>query len=67
MRSVYYTNAVLTLIALALSVIAVENIVGPSKAQSSSLQRVVICDTEGHNCLDVARDLRGSFINVHSR
>jgi hypothetical protein len=67
MSSAYYTNAVLTVIALALSVIAVENIVRPSKAQSSSIQPVAICDMVGHVCLDVNRDLRGSSINVQPR
>jgi hypothetical protein len=68
MSGVYYTNAVLTVIALALSVIAFENIVRPSTAQSSSPQRVTICDLEAPYCLNVTRDLRGSsFIDVHSR
>jgi hypothetical protein len=60
-RPSHYTNAVLTIIALVLSVIAVENILRPSAAQSSSLQPVAICDIVNHNCLDVTRDLRGSF------
>jgi hypothetical protein len=62
MSSNHYTNVVLTVVALALSVIAVENIVRPSKAQS--VQSVAICDTSGKFCLDVNRDSRGSFINV---
>jgi hypothetical protein len=53
MNSLRYTNAVLTLIAAALAVIAVENIVRPSAAQSPRVQPVVICDKFGVNCLDV--------------
>ncbi len=67
MTNSHYTNVVLTVIALALMVIAVENLVNPSRAQSSSIQPVAICDMIGHNCLDVERDMRGSFIKVQPR
>jgi hypothetical protein len=62
-----YTNVVLTVIALALSVIAIENLVRPSRAQKSSIQLVAVCDMDGRNCLDVERDIRGSFIKVQPK
>ena len=62
-----YTNVVLTVIALALSVIAIENLVHPSRAQTPSVQSVNVCDAVTHNCLDVERDMRGSFIKVQPR
>ncbi len=67
MTNTRYTNLVLTLIALVLTVIAIENLVHPSKAQSPSIQPVAICDVIGHICLDVERDMRGSFIKVQPR
>lgn len=59
-----YTNVVLTVIALALSIIAIENLVHPSRAQTSSIQSVALCDMVSHNCLDVERNARGSYIKV---
>jgi hypothetical protein len=66
MTSSLYTNVVLTVIALALSVIAVENLVHPSRADAT-IQPVAVCDVLGHSCLDVERDMRGSFIKVQPR
>jgi hypothetical protein len=60
-----YTNLVLTAIALALTVIGIENL-APSRA-AAALQLVVICDVDGHVCLDVQRDMAGSFIHVQPR
>ena len=40
-----YTNIVLTIIALALVTIAVQDLNAPVSAQSGSVQRVVICDS----------------------
>jgi hypothetical protein len=53
-------------------VIAVENFIRPSTAQSIQIQPpvplpVAICDAISHVCLDVERDLRGSFVNVRVR
>ena len=42
MRSIHYTNAVLTIIALALSVIAVENIVRPSHYTNAVLTIIAL-------------------------
>ena len=71
MNSLRYTNAMLTLIALAFSAIAVENFIRPSTAQPTQTQPVplpvAICDAISHVCLDVERDLRGSFLNVRIR
>lgn len=71
MNSLRYTNAMLTIIALAFSAIAVENFIRPSTAQSQVQPPVplpvAICDAISHVCLDVERDLRGSFVNVRAR
>jgi uncharacterized membrane protein len=72
MNSLRYTNAMLTIIALAFSAIAVENFIRPSTAQSTQIQPpvplpVAICDAISHVCADVERDLRGSFVNVRVR
>jgi hypothetical protein len=66
MNNLRYTNAALTIIALVLSVIAIENIVGSSSAQSTSVQPVAICDFigDGRACLDVERGAQGSYIKV---
>ena len=64
MNSLRYTNAVLTLIAAALAVIVVENIVRPSVAQSR--QPVFICDIIDGTCLDVERGPAGSLIKVRA-
>ena len=68
MNSLRYTNAMLTIIALAFSVIAVENFIRPTVAQSPLTQPVVqpvaICDIFGKYCLDVERNNQGSFFNV---
>ena len=42
-----YTNLVLTVIALALTIIAIENLARPSRA-AAALQPVAICDVDGH-------------------
>lgn len=62
-----YTNVALTVIALALMVIAIENLVHPSSAQSSTIQPVAVCDIISHVCLDVQRDINGSSIKVQAR
>jgi hypothetical protein len=73
MNSLRYTNAMLTIIALAFSAIAVENFIRPSTAQLTQTQPlpvplpVQICDPISHICLDVERDLRGSFVSVRVR
>lgn len=67
MQRLRYTNAILTIIALALSVIAIEGAVRPSTADPVQVQPVAICDMVGHSCLDVVRDFKGSFISVRPR
>jgi hypothetical protein len=64
MNSLRYTNALLTIIALAFSVIAVENFIRPTVAQPPQIQPVVICDGISHVCLDVERDNQGSFLKA---
>jgi hypothetical protein len=64
MNSLRYTNAMLTIIALAFSVIALENFIRPTVAQSTQIQPVAICDVVSHVCLDVERNTQGSFLNV---
>jgi hypothetical protein len=59
-----YTKVVLTLIALALSVIALRAAGVPALAQSSGIVRVVICGTEVRSpnqlgCAGVLTDQRG--------
>jgi hypothetical protein len=44
-----YTKAVLTVIALALICLVAGNLVRPLNAQSSGIQRVVICNAENTN------------------
>jgi len=66
MNSLCYTNAMLTIIALAFSVIAVENFIRPTVAQSTQIQPVAICDVISHVCLDVERNVQGSFVNVRA-
>jgi hypothetical protein len=64
MNSLRYTNAMLTIIALAFSVIIVENFIRPSAAQSTQIQPVAICDIISRTCLDVERTAQGSLVNV---
>jgi hypothetical protein len=61
-----YTKIVLTIIAVALSVIALRDAGGPAIAQSSGLARVVICGAEANpransqlGCASVLTDERG--------
>jgi hypothetical protein len=49
-----YTKLVLTIIALGLWALLLENAVWPSVAQlNPPLQRVALCDTTGYNCVKV--------------
>jgi hypothetical protein len=48
----YYTNAVLTVIAVALTTIAIENLVRPSRA--FGVQQVEICDSSGIRCAGIS-------------
>jgi len=49
-----YTKTVLTVIAIALSTIAVENVLTPAYAQGS-IQKVMICDARAtSDCADVS-------------
>ena len=47
-----YTKGVLTVIAVALCVFALQNAIRPAGAQFS-VQRVTICDPNGSNCASV--------------
>jgi len=66
MNSLRYTNAMLTIITLAFSVIAVENFIRPTVAQPPQIQPVAICDVISHVCLDVERTNQGSLLNVRA-
>ena len=50
----YYTKAVLTVIAVALTISAMQNMVNVSNAQQSSIQKVTICDENGERCASIA-------------
>lgn len=57
-----YTKAVLTVIAAALCVLAVQNAVAPSHAQlgaapGSTVQRVAVCDVSGTRCAGIEAGL----------
>lgn len=54
-----YSKAVLTVIAAALVIIAAENLVRPSLAQTN-IQKVAICDLTGQYCAGV----RNNWTNV---
>jgi hypothetical protein len=59
-----YTKVVLTIIALALTVIALRQAGAPALAQSSAPVRVIICGAEAHSphqlgCARVLTDHRG--------
>jgi hypothetical protein len=62
MNSLRYTNALLTIIALALSAIAVEKNIRPTP--SSEIQLVAICGVPSHICLEVER-AQGNALDVH--
>jgi hypothetical protein len=64
MNSLRYTNALLTIIALALSAIAVEKFIRPTVAPSAEIQLVAICGVPSHVCLDVER-AQGNALDVH--
>ena len=61
MNSFRYTNAMLTIIALAFSVIALENFIRPTVAQSTQIQPVAICDM-----IRACTHKRGLWSNVRS-
>ena len=46
-----YTNAVLTVIAAALTVLAIQGTIPPSQAYTGDIQKVQICDRR--NCADL--------------
>ena len=60
----YYTKAVLTVIAAALTISALQNMVNVSNAQQSSIQKVTICDENGEQCAGIASGRSGKAILV---
>ena len=60
----YYTKAVLTVIAVALTISAMQNMVNVSNAQQSSIQKVTICDENGERCASIASGRSGKAILV---
>jgi hypothetical protein len=57
-----YTKSVLTAIALALTIIAVQNAIGPSVAQQGP-QKVQLCDDLSH-CMQLAATRPGDHLGV---
>jgi hypothetical protein len=45
-----YTKVVLTVIALALSVLAIENVMKPAAAAQGTIERVTLCKADGSQC-----------------
>ena len=67
MKSDLYTKFVLTVIALALSAIALKNTIPSAFAQSSDIQRVMICSAlNQHRCADIS-SLGEIFVTTRSR
>ena len=60
----YYTKAVLTIIAAALTISAMQNMVNVSNAQQSIIQKVAICDENGEQCASIASLRNGKAILV---
>ncbi len=62
MKADLYSKAVLTVIALSLSVIAIQLTVKDASAQAynsqSRVQLVAICNPDGRNCVDITSDYR---------
>ncbi len=60
MQTDLYTKAVLTVIALALSAIALQHAIPSASAQAynrpSGVQSVAICNPDGRNCADINSD-----------
>ena len=54
-----YTKVVLTVIAGALVVLAAQNAIGTSRAQSDQVQKVQICSNDGINCAAVGQPAMG--------
>lgn len=61
-----YTRGVLTVIAVALCVLVVQNAASPAGAQTGNVQRVVICDVGGFTCADVSALSRGLVVTPRS-
>ncbi len=65
MKSDLYTKFVLTVIALSLSAIAIQNTIPSAFAQSGGIQKVVICDARYPSfCADVST---GGALKIESR
>ena len=62
MKSDIYTKSILTVIALSLSVIAIELTTKNANAQAfdaqSKVQLVAICNPDGKNCADINSDFQ---------
>jgi hypothetical protein len=61
---IQYRDLVLTIIAIALTIIAVEGLIGPSKAQSLAITKVQICNSIGTDCAAI---IRGSALRVDTQ
>lgn len=61
-----YTNVILTVIALNLTVLTVANFVGrfvpEVLAASAPVQKIAICDPLGIKCADISNLVRGSLL-----
>lgn len=66
MKVDFYTKSILTIIALALSVIAMKEFPPSAEATSSDVQKVAICSENGKDCIGIYRSKDNALLlGVH--